>query len=183
MKTDDIDLLNFLPEWVRGDTSGCALAGAVSEQLRIIAADITLVGIYKRISTMEEGLLDEIAWSLSIPEYRGSYDVDVKRRLVKTAIQTHRIRGTKAAVEKTVTEIFGDGWVEEWFEYSGDPFHFKIHTSNIGAVNADAAAFDHAVASTKNLRSVLEEIIIEASGQLQLYSGAVLHVQDNIYIN
>lgn len=183
MKAEEIDLLRLLPAWMREDDSAKAMADAVNDQLRSVAANISLVGIYKRIPTMGEELLDEVAWGLNIPEYRSAYDVDVKRRLVQTAIQTHRIRGTKAAVEKTVTEIFGDGWVEKWFEYSGDPFHFKIHTSNIGAVNADAAAFDHAVASTKNLRSVLEEIVIEASGQMQLYSGAVLHVQDNIYIN
>lgn len=183
MNASEIQLTNLLPVWMQDDTTAAGMAYAVEKQLKAVAAEISLVGVYARIPTMGESLLDELAWGLNIPEYRGDYELDVKRRLVQTAIQTHRLRGTKAAVEKVVTEIFGDGWVEEWFEYDGDAYKFKIHTSNIGAVDADAAAFDHAVENTKNLRSVLEEIVIEASGQLMLYAAAVMRVQESIYIN
>lgn len=175
--------MRFLPEWMRDDTTAQGLAYAVQNQLSAAASEISLVALYPRIATMGESLLDEIAWGLNIPEYRSEYDIDIKRRLVQTAIQTHRVRGTVAAVEKVVADIFGDGWVEEWFDYDGDPYHFRIHTSNIGAVNADAEAFDHAVVSTKNLRSVLEEIVIEAATQMRLYAAGVLHVRDVIYID
>lgn len=183
MNAPEIQLTNLLPVWMQDDITAAGMAYAVGNQLKAVAAEISLVGVFSRIPTMEPELLDEMAWGLNIPEYRSEYGPDVKRRLVQTAIQTHRLRGTKAAVEKVVTEIFGDGWVEEWFEYDGAAYQFKIHTSNIGAVNADAAAFDHAVKNTKNLRSVLEEIVIEASGQIKLYAAAVMRVQENIYIN
>lgn len=182
MKTTELDLMRFLPEWMRTDETAQGLVYAVQNQLNTIAAEVPLVLLYSRISTMDEALLDEIAWGLSIPEYRSEYDADIKRRLVQTAIQTHRTRGTVAAVEKIVTDIFGDGWIEEWFDYTGDPYHFKIHTSNIGAVDADAEEFDHAVKTTKNLRSVLEEIVITAATQMQLYAAGVLHVRDAIFI-
>lgn len=183
MNASEIDLKSLLPVWMQDDTTAAGMAYAVENQLKKVAAEISLVGIYARIPTMGKDLLDQVAWSLNIPEYRSEYGTDVKRRLVQTAIQTHRLRGTKAAVEKVVTDIFGDGWVEEWFEYGGGAYKFKVHTTNIGAVDADAAAFDHAVENTKNLRSVLEEIVIEASGQLMLYAAAVMRVQETIYIN
>lgn len=183
MNASEVQLTSLLPVWMQDDVTAAGMAYAVENQLKTVAAEITLVGVYARIPTMGEALLDELAWSLNIPEYRSEYGPDVKRRLVQTAIQTHRLRGTKTAVEKVVTDIFGDGWVEEWFEYDGDAYKFKIHTSNIGAVDADAVAFDHAVENTKNLRSVLEEIVIEASGQLTLYAAAVMRVQESIYIN
>lgn len=182
MNLSELNMMRFLPSWMNDDETAQGLAYAVQNRLSEIIASIQLVSLYTRIPSMNAELLDEMAWSLNVPEYRSEYGVDVKRRLVKTAIQTHRMRGTVAAVEKVVADIFGDGYVEEWFDYGGNPFRFKIHTSNIGAVDADAEAFDHAVASTKNLRSVLEAIVIEAAQQCPLAAAGYLHVAESIYI-
>lgn len=183
MKLSELDLVQFMPAWMRDDSTAQGFIYAVQNRLSEIAAGIQTVSLYARIPTMSSELLDELAWGLNIPEYRSEYDVDVKRRLVKTAILTHRMRGTVAAVEKVVSDIFGDGYVEEWFDYDGSPFHFKVHTSYIGAVDQDAAAFDHAVMSAKNLRSILDEIVVEAAIQTSLFAAGVLHVRDAIYIN
>ena len=87
-----------------------------------------------------------------------------------------------AAVERVVSDIFGDGWVEEWPEYEGDPYHFRVHTSNVSAGDQEAAYFESIVASSQNVRSYLEAVVIESATQLQLYWGGYLHTAETIYI-
>ena len=87
-----------------------------------------------------------------------------------------------AAVERVVSDIFGDGWVEEWPEYEGDPYHFRVHTSNVSAGDQEAAYFESIVASSQNVRSYLEAVIIESVMQMQLYWGGYLHTAETIYI-
>ena len=108
--------------------------------------------------------------------------ISTKRKLVRTAILTHKQRGTVAAVERVVTDIFGDGWVEEWPEYGGEPFHFKVHTSNVSAGDQEAAYFESIVASSQNVRSYLEAVIIESVMQMPLAWGGCLHTAESIYI-
>ena len=95
---------------------------------------------------------------------------------------THKQRGTVAAVERVVSDIFGDGWVEEWSQYGGEPFHFKVHTSNVSAGDQEAAYFESIVASTQNVRSYLEAVIIESVMQMDLAWGGYLHTAESIYI-
>lgn len=35
--------------------------------------------------------------------------------------------GTKAAVERAISAIYPNTQVLEWFEYGGEPYHFKLH--------------------------------------------------------
>ncbi len=51
-----------------------------------------------------------------------------RRDLIKNSFELHRYKGTVRILE----EIFGkvgrsDGQIEEWFEYNGNPFEYKIH--------------------------------------------------------
>lgn len=89
---------------------------------------------------------------------------DEKRSLIKQSIKIHKIKGTKAAIKNILQALNLDGVIQEWFEYQGDPFHFKISiTLNDRAY--DSATFDNLksmIDEYKNVRSVLEEIYIES---------------------
>ena len=158
MKLSELDLMEFLPAWMRTDENARALAYAVQKQL--------------------ERLISQF----NIPEYSSSLPIATKRALIQTAILTHKQRGTVAAVERVVTDIFGDGWVEEWFQYDGEPFHFRVHTSNVSAGDQEAAYFESVVASTQNVRSYMEAVIIESVMEMALSWGGYLHTAEAIYI-
>lgn len=87
-----------------------------------------------------------------------------QRQLIKESIKIHRIKGTKAAVKNVLKTLNLDGKIQEWFEYGGEPYHFRIYIvlKNRGY---DAATFDllkKMIDEYKNVRSVLEEINIES---------------------
>lgn len=182
MKLSELKLMEFLPAWMRTDENAKALAYAVEQQLKRLISQFDRLVIYAAIDTQTNEILDELGWQFNVPEYASTLPIETKRALVETAILTHKQRGTVAAVERVVSDIFGDGWVEEWFEYDGEPYYFRVHTSNVSAGDQEAAYFDSIVASTQNVRSVLEAVIIESVMQLDLAWGGYLHTAETIYI-
>ena len=182
MKLSELDLLEFLPAWMRTDENARALAYAVERQLERLISQFDALVIYASIGTQSDAILDELGWQFNVPEYSSGLPIETKRKLIQTAILTHKQRGTVAAVERIVSDIFGDGWVEEWFEYDGDAYHFRVHTSNVSAGDEEAAYFESVVKSSQNVRSYLEAVIIESVMQMQLYWGGYLHTAETIYI-
>ena len=180
MKLSELDLMEFLPAWMRTDENAKALAYAVEHQLQRLISQFKSLVIYASIDTQSDAILDELGWQFNIPEYSSSLPLETKRKLVQSAILTHKQRGTVAAVERVVTDIFGDGYVEEWFQYGGEPYHFRVHTSNVSAGDQEAAYFESVVGSTQNVRSYLESVIVESVPQMALSVGGYL--ADTIYI-
>ena len=182
MKLSELNLMEFLPAWMRTDENAKALAYAVERQLQRLISQFKSLVIYASIDTQSDAILDELGWQFNIPEYSSSLPLETKRKLVQSAILTHKQRGTVAAVERVVTDIFGDGYVEEWFQYGGEPYHFRVHTSNVSAGDQEAAYFESVVGSTQNVRSYLESVIVESVTQMALSVGGYLHIADTIYI-
>lgn len=182
MRLSELKLMEFLPAWMRTDENAKALAYAVERQLLLLISQLGSLVIYAAIDTQSDAILDELGWQFNVPEYSSGLPIETKRKLIQTAILTHKQRGTVAAVERVVTDIFGDGWVEEWPAYDGDPYHFRVHTSNVSAGDQEAAYFESVVASTQNVRSYLEAVIIESVMEMDLAWGGYLHTAETVYI-
>ena len=154
------DFTNSLPPALKNDPDMMALAQTISAQLQTTAAEIRKNIIYARIDELDEATLDVLAYDLHVDWYDYSYPIEVKRRTIRDSIQVHRRLGTKYAVEKALGAVYPGTKVEEWFEYGGDPYKFRVV---IGATEAgitadrQAAVLDR-VRFYKNLRSHLEAI-------------------------
>lgn len=182
MKLNELELIEFLPKYMQQDKTAQGIAYAITKEFKKIIREIVNVKIYSRIEALDESMLDELAWQFNIPEYISTLDIVQKRALVKNCMQMHRERGTVAAVEKVIQDVFGNGYVEEWFDYDlNKPYHFRVRTTNISTTDSMVAEFEKIVKSTQNLRSVLEEVIIETSHDLDNYFGSFMHVADYVY--
>ena len=82
--------------------------------------------------------------------------------------------GTAAAVAELVESVFGNGEVEEWFDYDGEPYHFRIRTANINSTDEMVQQITALVGTMKNVRSHLDEVLVEVMQQLHLYNGCVV---------
>lgn len=117
----------------------------------------------------------EKALSSTIRRANNSYPIEVKRRTIRDSIQVHRRLGTKYAVEKALGAVYPGTKVEEWFEYGGDPYKFRVV---IGATEAgitadrQAAVLDR-VRFYKNLRSHLEAISYQIEKRTAVKVAAV----------
>jgi len=174
----NIDLLDILPESLKQDPQIQAMCAAITLQLQAVSNAIIECILLPRIDELPGEVLDLLAWRFHVDFYDASYPVETKRQLVKNSLAWHMRKGTPSAVEKLITAIFGDGEVQEWFEYGGQPYHFKVLTSNNAAITTDVQRFERAVQSVKNTRSVLEAVEITATDELNLYFGDIVHIAD-----
>lgn len=120
-------MLFTLPPALKEDTSTKALAAATAEALADRLAEIDRLRIISNIDNLEEALLAILARDFKVDWWDPSYSLEEKRRTVKDSWRVHKTLGTKAAVETAIRAIYPLTTVEEWFEYDGEPYHFRLN--------------------------------------------------------
>lgn len=180
MNVNDLDLLKLQTKAMQNNSDVLGFTTALDEQIKKIADDIINVLTYSRIDELSEESLDILAWQFSVDWYDAEGNLETKKQAINDALIVSQTRGTPAAVQRVVEIYFGDGHVEEWFEYGGEPYYFRIVTNNPSATQEKAALLSKAVNSVKNLRSRLEMVIIQQAENMDMYVGVVLHTCDQL---
>ncbi|SHG90623.1 phage tail protein I [Tepidibacter thalassicus] len=122
----DIDLTRKLPPSLKNDENMLALAKVIGEELQKTSKMARKNIIYARIDELEEEALDILAYDLHVDWYDYSYPIEAKRALIKDSVKVHKRLGTKFAVETALGNLHPNSYVEEWFEYNGEPFSFRV---------------------------------------------------------
>jgi phage tail P2-like protein len=167
---------------MKRDPTTIGLCAALTPQLNIASNQTDSILIYSNIDKLSEEVLDILAWQFHVEWYIAAANIEIKRRLIKSAFKVHKTKGTAYAVEQVIEDMFGDGYVTEWFEYGGEAFHFKVITTNPSVTAELANQFNMAVNAVKRKSTILEQIIISLSGELNLNYAGVIHTGDNITI-
>ena len=115
-----------LPDVILEDEHLRQLAEIAARVMYKCLQDPRKAAIYCRIDELDEGVLDILADDLKIDWYDYNASLEVKRRTVKDSWYVHRRMGTVEAVEKALGDEWPNSIVDEWFNYGGDPFHFRI---------------------------------------------------------
>ena len=123
-----------------------------------------------------ESFLPYLAWALSVDDWDPGWTEEVKRRVVATALEVHRVKGAPGAVALTLASLGLEAVrLTEWFECEGAPFTFKVKARAPGAISSSRlASIYRAIGAAKNLRSHLLdlEIVSEVTGA-DYVAGAV----------
>lgn len=120
------NLLRTFPEVLKNDKKLLALAKTVAKLLSLRVNEIDKLQIYTQIDNLPEDLVDILASDFKVDWYGYNYDLEVKRGQLKDSFIVHRFLGTKNAMEKAMGDLYPGTQVEEWFDYDGDPFYFRI---------------------------------------------------------
>lgn len=157
------NLTAALPDVLRQDPSVAALAQAVAGLLAARTQEIDRLRLYPAISRLPEDLLDILAYDFKVDWWDPEYSLEEKRRTLQTSWKVHKTLGTKAAVETALSAVYAGAKVEEWFEYGGTPYCFRVHVE-VG--DSEYVQLKHKrvlerIAWYKNLRSHLERIWYE----------------------
>ena len=171
MNLQELQLARFLPAFLQRDKTAKGFCYALERQLAKIVSAVSAISLYASLETLDGQVLDALAFQYHIPEYMTDFSVDTKRKLLQGCLHSHQLRGTVAAVEQVIEKIFGFGYVEEWFQYNGQPYRFKVHTSNPSVEDSMVAEFERILGATQNIRSVLEQVVVELSGEETQYAG------------
>ncbi len=150
------DLLQGFPSALSRDGDKRRLAESIADELALTASDTDKALIFPRIDELPEAVLDMLAYDLKVDWYEYSAPIQNKRNAIKECIPVHRHKGTKYAVETAVHSLYDKAEVCEWFEYGGEPFHFKIKV--FGSSSGNIKLVYQKIQYAKNLRSVLDSV-------------------------
>lgn len=142
---------NLLPPNLAGDKNIEALCES-ADHVFTLNAELYKLLIYSRIDELPEEVLDLLAWQFHVEGYEFASTTEEKRSLIKKAIELHRYKGTKWAVEKALGALGIDCVLEEWFEYGGEPYHFRVLLSGIKE-ESKWVEIKKAIEEYKNVRS------------------------------
>lgn len=150
----------IMPENLAGQVETQAFAYAVGRQVEKLCAYSDAARTYAAIETMPEWLLDYMAVELRTPSYDENYSIKTKRTLIKGSLLFYTQMGTPAAVNRIIETIFETGYIEEWYEYDGEPHHFRAYVGDGGEVEpGELEEFRRVLSSVKRLSSWLDDII------------------------
>ena len=168
------NITDILPEVLSEKPEVQALGYALNRAMQRLISYCQNISVYAAIDTLPEQVLDLLAVELNTQYYDTSLSIVVKRTLIKNTLNWYMNTGTAAAVAELVESVFGNGEVEEWFDYDGEPYHFRIRTANINSTDEMVQQITALVGTMKNVRSHLDEVLVEVMQQLHLYNGCVV---------
>lgn len=125
-KIKDADFMTKFPPALKKDKSMCALGQLIAEELHITAHETKKNIIYANIEELSETWLDVLAYDLHVDWYDYDYPIEAKRAIIKDSIRVHQKLGTTGATERALGGLHPQSEIEEWYDYNGKPFHFRI---------------------------------------------------------
>lgn len=165
IKFQESRFTDILPHNLAGQLETQAFAYALGRQIEKLCAYADQIRFYAAVSSMPEFILDLLAQELRTPSYNENYSIEVKRALIEGTLTFYSQMGTPSACNRIIEAIFSVGYIEEWFDYGGEPHHFRAYVGqDRGPVTPEELEeFRRVLGSVKRLSSWLDDIITIAS--------------------
>lgn len=171
-KLSETRLSKILPENLLRDEKIKALSTALDNMLIELTAATRETIHLPRLDELSGSILDLLAYQLHVDFWEPLFlDDETKRNLIRESIATHRQFGTKAALEKVNAAFNREIKIEEWFEYGGEPYWFRLRTKPFKSAG-DLQSWLRMIHHVKSVRDQ-PEIIFEVKKEMSAYVGIV----------
>ncbi|CUU72215.1 phage tail protein [Campylobacter hyointestinalis] len=103
-----------------------------------------------------------------------SRSLEETKELLNAPLKTYFLEGTAHSINRALSTYFSLSSVKEWFEYGGDPYHFKIDVviEDQGVDISNLNEMEKIIYAYKNVRSVLDGFLINLNTKIGLtYMG------------
>lgn len=168
----DYDLINNFPPALKRDRSMYALGKLISEELHRTAGEIKKNVIYANIEELPEKWLDALAYDLHADWYDYDQSIEIKRKVIRDCVRVHQKLGTKEAVERAVRAQYPKSRIEEWFEYGGKPYYFRLSIELAKNMEtAELMDLMEKINTCKRLTAHLEEITFKRRFAWKVFIG------------
>lgn len=153
-------LSSFLPYNLRKNNEAVAFCETIDIQIKKILDFTENLYIWSDISKTPEWLLDYLSVELRVQFYKKELPIQVKRNLIRNALIWYEKIGTKKVLQEMLEYVFGEGEVQEWFEYGGKPGYFRIITPNMDATGTKADEYKNLIETVKRKTAKLDAILV-----------------------
>lgn len=151
-KIDDLKIKNILPSSLE-DEKLLAISDGIDRVLNRINNKIDKCYFYKNLENTYPEIVDEMFWEWHVDYYSEDLTLDKKIKLIRNSYVNHLRKGTPWAVENMLNDILDGYQLLEWFEYDGDPYHFKVVTDKEFESVETIKKVNKIIDITKNIRS------------------------------
>ncbi len=136
-----------------------ALAYAYDNQKKKILEHIKKVFIWADLENVDDDKLDFLAVENRVLFYDTRLAPDVKRNLIRNYLYWYIKLGTRQAMDEMASILYPaeENKIEEWHEYAGEPYHFRVYTT-LPLMEDCYADFRLFIQKVKNARSRLDQI-------------------------
>lgn len=146
IKLQDAELTSILPPYIKNNPDVQAISYAFKMGMKKFLQYAQLSALYGAVDILPEKMIDILALELQSQYYDESLLLEVKRGIVKNSLAWYSKGGTVSAVEELIQVVFGEGKLEEWFQFGGTPGTFRIKL-NMGDYDTEI-----------NIQNVMEKI-------------------------
>ncbi len=168
MTLSEAVFLDMLPRLFRDDRTVRGIAAACDMLQRRLLEAGALMPLWTRIA-------EQPATALNLLWYDRGATLAQKRAIVGSAEKVYRQLGTPAAVRQVAQDYFGPATVEEWWEYSGEPGHFRIKIQAQSLTQDQIDMFTRKVRWVKRASAQLDSITAEEIAEGTLRVGGAYH--------
>lgn len=180
---ENLKLSDIMPPNLLRDPFVKAMCDALDVQLNKLVENNKKISIYANIDNLPEEIINYLAWQLHVDFYDENWNIKQKRDAVKNSIKWHRYKGTIGALEDYITTLFGEAKIQEWWEYSGGPYHFRINMNVENIVDIDTLKrITKAIYSIKNTRSWIDYLNFVSKRKNNYYVTGVPSIYEVIKI-
>ena len=164
-----IDLTRALPPTLKNDEDMLALARVIGAELQETGRLIRQNIIYPRIDELPENVLDILAYDLHVDWYDFDYPIEAKRSIIKDSVKVHKRLGTVYATLTALRSVYPNSEIEEWFDYGGEPFLFRV-VIDVTKAKAPAEYFQikRAIDAYKRLTAHMESLIYQCRIDIEI---------------
>jgi phage tail P2-like protein len=155
----DVSIIPLLPPNLANDKNVRAMCQAFDSELRRLVAAIPGIEIIPNIARKritDDLLLDLLAWQFHCDFYSADFSTEQKQEILLKSLDWHTRKGTPSVIEEIVSTVFSKAIVQEWFEYDGLPYRFRIATEESMHDTETRRNLIRAINSVKNTRSLFE---------------------------
>ena len=145
------NFMSRFPDVLRDGANLQALGKIIADALETRYRETITAALYPRIDELDESILDLLAEELKTPFYYPGISVEAKRRLIKQTRIYYNIIGTAGACKRMLKAAFPGSSIQEWFDYNGEPYHFRVivDTSQSHGQAADYGEISNAINQCK----------------------------------
>lgn len=171
MKLSEVNLTKMLPAFMKEDQYDVLFAEAFSNLFKKLSLETNRIVIIGQVDSLNEAELDQLAYDMNIFWYNTQVDISIKRQLIKNSNLVFSRLGTVWAVESVINDYLPNTELQEWFDYGGEPHHFRLITNDTAVLTSQIKLFIEILEKIKRKSQWLEQIILQLRAQGQLYPG------------
>lgn len=183
---ENIKTLDIMPENLKNDIKTQCFSAAFDVLLSEQIEKIKNIKFFSRIDTLTDFELFLLAQELHVDVYDETWNATQKRNAIKNSIKWHIYKGTPWMLENYIKKIYGNSQLEEWFDYDGLSYHFRIliELINNELTENTLAKILQAIKTYKNVRSKLDDVQIRNNSQSTPKGAAFLKSSSiNLYLH